>query len=140
MKDLVYNSQYQNLHMDRANKEAMKTIKVTFNSDIAYSTTPRLLARYKHGYDYIPQVWGLWDINYFPNAGSTYARTARGYGYINHNTSAAMTASFYYTVDSEYVNLYFIFDGFLTKPTTVGMTAVFTGYVFANDRQNQDYT
>ena len=140
MKDIIYNSQYQNLHMDRANKESMKTIKVTFNSNLAYSTTPRLLARYKHGYNYVPQIWGLWDINYFPNASSTYKLTARGYGYINHNTGAGMTASFYYTVDSEYVNLYFIFNGSVTKPTTVGMTAVFTGYVFANDRQNQDYT
>ena len=139
MKDIIYNSQYQNLHMDRANKEAMKTINVTFDSNLAYSATPRLLARYRHGYSYVPQIWGLWDIEYFPNDGA-YKRTARGYGYINHNTSAGMIASFYYTVDSEYVNLYFIFNGSVTKPTTVGMKAVFTGYVFANDRQNQDYT
>ena len=139
MKDIIYNSQYQNLHMDRANKEAMKTINVTFDSNLAYSATPRLLARYRHGYSYVPQIWGLWDIEYFPNDGA-YKRTARGYGYINYNTGAGMVAGFYYTVDSEYVNLYFIFDGILTKPTTVGMKAVFTGYVFANDRQNQDYT
>lgn len=140
MKELIYNSKHQNLHMDRANKESMKTVNVTINTNLSYSTTPRLVYRYKHGYDYVPQFWGLWDIDYFPNS-SSYTNTKRGYGYITHNTGAGLAANFYYTVDAEHVNLYFIFNGFISpKPNVSGTKAIFTGYSFANGRNNQDYT
>lgn len=140
MKNIIYNSQYQNLHMDRANKEAMKTVKVTINTNLAYSSTPRRLYRYKHGYDYPPQFWGLWDINYFPNGPTNYRFNRRAYGFILHNTAGTMLCTFYYTVDSEYVNLYLLFNGTVTKPNISGTNLTFTGYVFANDRSPQDYT
>ena len=137
MKNIIYNSQYQNLHMDRANPEAMKTVKVTINTNLAYSATPRLLYRYKHGYTYKPQFWGLWDVKY---SSSLDGFTRRGYGFIPHNTGEELEASFYYKVDSTYVNLYFKFNGSVTKPNPAGTSFTFTGYVFANDMQAQDYT
>lgn len=138
MKDIIYNSQYQNLHMDRANPESMKTVKISINTKLTSKTTPRLLYRYKHGYDYTPQVWGLWDIKYSSELGGA---ARRGYGYITHNTGAGLQADFYYTVDSMYVNLYFKYFSVLNPgPPTGGTKATFTGYVFANDRTDQDYT
>lgn len=138
MKKIIYTSQYQNLHMDRANPESMKTVQININTNLAASDTPRLIYRYKHGYDYIPQFWGLWDIKYSSGLSNV---TRRGYGHITHNTGFGLTASFYYTVDTEYVNIYFLHNSFTTpKPSTAGTKATFTGYLFANDRTKQDYT
>lgn len=138
MRELVYNSKFQNLHMDRANKESMKTVKVRVNTNLSYNSNPRLIYQYKHGYDYVPQFWGLWDIKYSSGLNNT---IRRAYGYITHNTGAGLTASFYYTVDSQYVKLYFHFNGFISpKPNPAGTVATFTGYLFANGRNNQNYT
>ena len=141
MKKLLYDSRNQNLHMDRAKKDSMKTVKLTVNTNLAYSATPRLIHRYAHGYPYVPQFWGLWDIKYA--AGGLGGGTRRGYGFISHNTGFALNADFYYTVDATYVSIYFLFNsvtGLSPKPNTAGTTATFTGYLFANDRSNQDYT
>lgn len=135
---LTYNSRYQNLHMDRANINAMKTVNVTVTSNLPNSSTPILLHRYAHGYSYIPQVWGLWDIHYSSALGNG---SKRGYGTILHNTGIGLTCTFYYTVDATYVNCWLIFNTTSTPPpATSGMTAKFTGYVFANDLTAQDYT
>lgn len=123
--------------MDRAKLDAMKTINVTINSNLASSTTPVLLYRYAHGYTYPPQFWGLWDITYA--SGILGGVKKRGYGYIVHNTGFGLTASFYYTVDSTYINLYFLFNT-TSGATTSGTVAKFTGYVFANSREPQNYT
>lgn len=144
MKNIIYNSQYQNLHMDRAKLDSMKTIDVTIASNLTSSATPRLLYQYEHGLGYTPQFWGLWDIDYFPNVQSTYSYltyTRRAYGYVSHNTGAGLTANFYYTVDDTYIKLYFHFQTTLSPvPLTNGTTAKFTGYLFSNDRTEQDYT
>lgn len=138
MNQLVYNSQYQNLHMDRANAKAMFTVNININSNLASSETPRLIYQYAHGYNYSPQFWGLWDIKYSSGLSNV---TRRGYGYITHNTGFGLTASFYYVVDSTFVKLYFLHNSAVTpKPSTAGTKATFTGYLFANDRTKQDYT
>lgn len=139
MSGLVYNSQYQNLHMDRAKANSMFTVNVNITTNLSSSSTPRLVYQYAHGYDYIPQFWGLWDIHY---SSGLYNNYRRGYGYITHNTGGGLTASFYYTIDATYIKLYFLFNTTMTpKPNPAGTTAVFTGYLFANDSTvNQDYT
>lgn len=132
--------------MDRANAEYMKTITVTINTNLTSSATPRLLYTYEHGYNYTPQFWGLWEINYMPNAQSTpdysYLKQPqrRGYGFIEHNTGVGFQFSIYYTVDSTYIKLYCVFNTTLDpKPNCSGTTARLTGYLFANDRSNQQY-
>lgn len=138
MKNIIYNSKYQNLHMDRAKLDSMKTITVNINSNLPYSSTPVLLYQYEHGLGYTPQFWGLWDIQYAGgNLGSV---RRRGYGYITHNTGFGLTASFYYTVDSTSIKLYFLFNAVFDGVTTSGTVAKFTGYLFSNGRNNQDYT
>lgn len=144
MKDITYSSQYQNLHMDRAKLDSMKTVNVTINTNFTSSATPRLLYRYPHGLPYRPQFWGLWDINYFTNVQSQYnylKYNRRAYGYVVHNTGAGLSANLYYTVDDTYINLYFHFQTTLSPvPNTSGTTLTFTGYLFSNSRENQDYT
>lgn len=144
MKGLTYLSKYQNLHMDRAKKDSMKTVNVTFTTNRPSSSTPILLHEYAHGLGYTPQFWGLWDINYFPNVQSQYSYLTynrRAYGYVVHNTGAGLTASFYYTVDSTHIRLYCHFQTTLSPvPNTIGMNVKFTGYLFSNDRNTQDYT
>ena len=130
--------------MDRANINNMKTVNITINTNLASSGVPVLLYTYNHGYSYIPQFWGLWDINYMPNAQSpTYdslKKRVRGYGYVTHNTGFGFTFNFYYTIDATSIKLYCIFDTFFDpKPNCSGTTAKFTGYLFANGRDNQDY-
>jgi hypothetical protein len=137
MKNIIFNSKYQNLHMDRAKLDSMKTITVNINSNLASSTTPVLLYQYEHNLGYVPQFWGLWDIQYA--AGDLGGAKRRGYGYIVHNTGFGLVASFYYTVDSTSIKLYFLFNTF-GSATTAGTVAKFTGYLFSNGRNDQDYT
>jgi len=143
MSDLIYDSRNQNLHMDRANVESMRTVNVTISSNLASSATPILLHTYAHGYNYTPQFWGLWDINYLPNVQAEYnslKSTKRGYGYISHNTGIGFVFSFYYTVNSTNIKLYCLFNTTSSPvPLTNGTTAQFTGYVFANGRGDQQY-
>lgn len=145
MKNIIYNSKYQNLHMDRANTKSMFTVEININSNLPYNPNaapqdmqPQLVYEYVHGYGYAPQFWGLWDIKYAD--GNLGGITRRGYGYITHNTGFGLTATFYYTVDAVSVKLYFMFWAVFPGVTTSGTKAVFTGYLFANGRNNQDYT
>jgi len=149
MSDLIYDSRNQNLHMDRANIESMKTVNVTISSNLSSSANPVLLYTYAHGYNYTPQFWGLWDIDYLPNVQAEYnflKGKQRGYGYITHNTGIGFVFSFYYTVDSTDIKLYClftdeaIFNGIpIPVALTNGTTAQLTGYVFANGRGDQQY-
>lgn len=131
--------------MDRAKLDSMKTVNITISTDLASSSTPVLLYEYDHGYNYIPQFWGLWDINYLPNAQSpTYdylkQPQRRGYGYITHNTGIGFVFSIYYTVDITSIKLYCLFNTTLSpKPNISGTTARLTGYLFANGRNDQEY-
>ena len=104
MKGITYISKYQNLHMDRAMKDSMKTVNITFNSNLPSSPTPVLLYQYNHNLGYIPQFWGLWDIQYPGGAFSGIRK--RGYGTILHNTGAFLIFTFYYRVDETSVKLY----------------------------------
>lgn len=129
--------------MDRANENSMITIDVNINTNLSFSSQPRLVYRYAHGYDYTPQFWGYWDVEYGPNMlGPSGERvTRRGYGYITFSTAVAVLANFYYKVDSSYVELYFLYDSQFTDTGrfSAGTKATFTGYLFANDRVNQKY-
>lgn len=143
MNDLTFDSRYQNLHMDRANPNSMITVNININTNLASNTTPYLVYRFAHGYNYTPQFWGYWNINYGPGLldsnGDRVSR--RGYGYISWSTAAMPQANFFYTVDSTYVELYFYYEyPFVSPPRYVsGTSGTFTGYVFANDRSNQTY-
>lgn len=137
MSKFTYLSQYQNLHMDRANPESMKTVNITFNTNLPNSNTPRLMYRYKHGYSYRPQMWGLWNIKYSADLGGS---NRRAYGNVWHNTGAGLVHTIYYTVDTEYVSLYVLHNANGATFRTSGETITFTGYVFANDLTNQDYS
>lgn len=139
MKGITFYSKYQNLHMDRANENNMITVDLTISSNLGSTDTPYLVYQYEHGYDYTPQFWGLWDIDYGPGL---YDFTRRGYGFITHNTDAGLAANFYYTVDDTYVKIYFHFNNYGAIPGiyTSGTSARFTGYLFANDRTSQNYT
>lgn len=128
--------------MDRANKNSMITVDCTITTDLLYSASPRLIYEYAHGYDYTPQFWGLWDVR-FANTFTASApedRLIRAYGEAWYG-AAEPQAGFYYTVDSSHIRLYFHFDGSfpVSRPNPIGTTAVFTGYLFANDRTNQVY-
>lgn len=139
MKNITFYSPYQNLHMDRANDKNMLTVDLTISSNLASTDTPYLIYQYEHGYDYIPQFWGLWDIHYGTNLGNF---NRRGYGFITHNTGVGLAANFYYTVDATYVKVYFHYNNTIPGGggyNTAGTTAKFTGYLFANGRESQNY-
>lgn len=139
MSDFIYDSRYQNLHMDRANFESMKTINITIDTSLPSSSTPVLLYEYEHGYNYKPQFWGLWDINYMPKE-STYAHTTRGYGIVYHNTGFGFVFTFYYNVTETSIELYALYNTAVSPtPDCSGTTATFTGYLFANGRNSQTY-
>ena len=140
MKNIIYNSQYQNLHMDRAKNNSMFTVNIKVNSNLFNgSTTPILLYSYPHGYNYTPQFWGLWDVQY--PSGVLASKHLRGYGMILHNTGTALAATFYYVINSSSVSLYFLYRSTIPGTTTAGTTATFTGYLFANDASvDQNYT
>lgn len=139
MSGIVYTSKYQNLHMDRAVADSMKTVNITINTNLPFSSSAVLLYRYAHPYSYTPQFWGLWDIRMGPNVGAIANQVRRGYGGINVSTAIATRAKFFYTVDETHISLYLIYDGLSTPPNIAGTTATFTGYLFANDRTNQVY-
>lgn len=138
MKGITFISKYQNLHMDRAMLNSMKTVNITFNSNLASSTTPRLLYQYDHNLGYVPQFWGLWDIKYPNNAFE--GRTKRGYGGIWHNTGLGLDFTFFYTVTSTSIKLYCRYNTGASNAGTSGAKATFTGYLFSNGSNAQDYT
>lgn len=140
MSDLIYLSRYQNLHMDRTNPENMKQVNITVDTDLSVSSSPRLVHRYRHGYDYPPQFWGLWEVKYPAGMFEPQQVIFRGYGYAGYGLFN-LNFYFYYEVDEEWVNLYLVYDEIFGKSIdTRGATARFTGYLFANDLTPQDYT
>ena len=138
MKGITFISRYQNLHMDRAMPNSMKTVNITINSNLASSATPRLLYQYDHNLGYVPQFWGLWDIKY-PNNGLG-GGTKRGYGTIVHNTSTTPVYTFFYVVTSMSVQLYCTYNTTASNVGTSGTKVTFTGYLFSNGSNAQDYT
>ena len=138
MKGITFISRYQNLHMDRAVPNSMKTVSITFNSNLASSATPRLLYQYDHDLGYVPQFWGLWDIKYPNNTFN--GITKRGYGNISHNTGAGLVFTFFYIVTSTSIKLYCVYNTTATNAGTSGTKATFTGYLFSNGSNAQDYT
>lgn len=138
MSITLFNSKYQNAHIDRSNLGSMKTVNITFTTNFASSATPVLIYSYAHGLDYTPQFWGLWDITYSASLGGA---TRRGYGSIPNNTGGSLLADFYYSVDSTTVYLYFLFNDLIAPDqTTSGTTATFTGYAFSNRTTAEDFT
>lgn len=144
MNKLIYNSRYQNLHLDRANKNSMITVKLNINKNFpSNANNSVMLYKFNHGYNYIPQVWGLWDIKYGPGSNNV---IKRGYGYQVNNTGVGLVFDFYYTVDATSVTLWCKFSFWNATgsgnpdPYSKGTVATFTGYIFANDRSSQNYT
>lgn len=138
MKGITFTSRYQNLHMDRAMPNSMKTVNITFNSNLASSGSPILLYQYDHNLGYVPQFWGLWDIKY-PNNGLG-GVTKRGYGTIWHNTGLTPRFDFFYTVTSTNIKLYCFYNSVMPDTGTSGTKVTFTGYLFSNGTNSQDYT
>lgn len=139
--DFIYLSRYQNLHMDRVNNNSMSTTEISIETNFDYNQPPVLIHRYRHGYSYRPQFWGLWDIQLNSDFGGIYIRM---YGLPAYMTGLGPSADFHYEVDDEYVNIYFSYSdprpGTPARLDTSGIKATFTGYIFANDLNEQDYT
>lgn len=140
MDNLVFLSKYQNLHMDRVNPENMKEVNVTVNSDIPIDPSKRLVYRYKHGYTYKPQFWGMWEIVLPPSVMPPSGVTLRNYSSAGV-TNIGLNLFFHYEVDSEYINLYINFNQpFGKNVNIIGTTARLVGYTFANDYQKRDFS
>lgn len=132
-----YISSYQNLHLDRANKNSMITINIGFFHDVANDGQPKLLYRYEHGLNYIPIFWGFWQVTWPGNVQN------RGYGSLSRTGGAGVQADLYYTIDNKYVYLYVrkssLFGGATGSLALNGTRVTFTGYAFSNDRSTKEF-
>jgi hypothetical protein len=92
--------------------------------------------KFRHGYNYKPQVWGLWDIEWSASLGGF---SANGYGQLSNSTGFP-SSSIWYTFDEEWVYLN-IYKGDLGFGfSAIGTIVTLTTYIFADDLTSQDYT
>lgn len=137
--DVLMTSRYPFTKIDQTNDESFRTTNINFVNNIPINTKI-LLHSFKHGYDYEPQVWGLWDITFGPGT-TTPNQNRNGYGSVSNSTGIP-SIEFHYEYNDEDVNIYVeLFDPMLSGMVSIiGTTASLTTYIFADDLTNQDYS
>lgn len=137
--DIIMTSHFPFTKIDQTNVESFRNTTVNFINNIPINT-PILIHSFKHGYDYKPQVWGLWNITFGPGS-LTPGLIKNGYGIVTNVTGIPLIM-FWYEYDEQDIKLYVSiedpFESGLVDLT--GTTAVLTTYVFADDLTAQDYT
>jgi hypothetical protein len=134
--DIIMTTRFPFAKIDQTKLDTFRTTTITFLRDPTPNVTT-VITSFAHGYNYTPQVWGLWDINW---SGALGGFEANGYGSVSNSTGVP-SSTFDYTVDE--TNVYIRFKlghtGFST-PSATGTTATLTTYIFVDDLQEATYT
>lgn len=138
LSDLIMVTRYPLAKLDSQLSSSFKTI------DISFLTTPplyteTLLYSFPHGYDYTPQIWGLWNIT-DSGTGLSSIQYDQAYGTYIANSGAGIGFYLYYKFNYETIDLYIYPYDALGTLNLVGVTAKLTAYIFADDLSEQDYT
>lgn len=134
--DILLNYRYPIAKIDPTMDNTFRTTTITFLTELA-ADTEVLLTSFPHGYDYAPQVWGLWDVTW--GAGTLTPGDQNAYGAVT-NSSGLPNVVLYYGVDDENINVYYYETSGGIGLSIIGTVANLTTYVFADDLQPQDYT
>jgi len=133
--DILMTTKYPFTKIDQTNQESFRTTTVTFITDVA-ENTDIIFYQFAHGYDYEPQLWGLWDITWSPSLGGA---NMNGYGQIVNSTGFP-SSSVWYTFDETNIYLHIYKGDAGLGLSSVGITVTLSTYIFADELMEQDYT
>lgn len=130
LTDLQLTTAYPFAKIDPTNTKSFQTITTTILNNPADNTLVNFYS-FPHGYDYIPQAWGVWNVtgpvavvSQYDNAYGTFVSTTGIDGFY-----------MYYAVDATNVNLYLYKFVTVGPVSLVGVVAQLTMYVFVDDLQ-----
>lgn len=138
--DIIMSTKYPFAKIDPTQTESFRTTTISFVTDTP-DNVKTLIASFAHGYDYRPQVWGLWNVTWGPNIAITPGQTQNGYGTFNNSGSLA-AATLSYEWDATTVYLYLLKRATtipLVPSNAIGTTATLTTYIFVDDLQDASY-
>jgi len=130
LSDIQLTTSFPFAKIDPTKDGTFQTITTTILNDPADNTLVNFHS-FAHGYDYEPQVWGLWTVT-----GPIGAVPSFDNSYGNYISSTGVDGfSLYYKVDSTNIKLYlYKYVGF-GPLSLVGVVAKFTVYIFVDDLQ-----
>ena len=139
MQDIIMSTRFPFAKIDQTNSESFKTISVSFLSNPPLGVETEIYS-FDHGYTYLPQGWGLWNVEYPVSA--TFIQYDQGLGgYISGSGFGAPIFILTYKVFETSVKLYIeAYNGIPDPINLIGVVAKLTFYVFADDLTAQDYT
>lgn len=133
--DVIMSTRFPFAKIDQTKLDTFRTTTVRFLNNVADNTEVQI-ASFAHGYDYRPQVWGLWNVTWSASLTGT---EQNGYGALT-NTSGFPTTTVWYEWDEVNVYLYINKGATVLIPTdTTGTTAMLTTYIFVDDLQAASY-
>jgi hypothetical protein len=141
---LLLDSKYPFAKIDSTIPTSFQTIDISFLATPTSGVETEVYS-FAHGYDYTPQVWGLWNVTYPVTIDWIDYIQAYGY-YVSGTGAGARLLELKYTVDSTNVKLYVTATDSVAPPeiippiNIVGVTARLTIYIFTDDLTDQDYT
>lgn len=137
--DVIMSTKFPFAKIDPTQLETFRTTTVTFLSDPPDNVKTQI-ASFAHGYDYKPQLWGLWDVTWGPSIAGTPGVEQNGYGSLT-NSSGIPASTLSYEWDTTTVYLY-ITKGALppiAPSSAIGTSATLTTYIFVDDLQEASY-
>lgn len=134
--DILMSTKYPFAKIDQTKSDTFRTTTVTLLSDTTDNTQVEI-ASFEHGYDYRPQVWGLWNVTWGPSITGTPNLEQNGYGALT-NTSGIPASTIHYEWDTTSIYLY-LTKGSSGSSDATGTVATLTTYVFADDMTEQSY-
>lgn len=137
--DIIMSTRYPFAKIDPTKDDTFRTTTVTFITDTP-DNVKTLIAQFAHGYDYKPQLWGLWNVTWGPSIFGTPNLVQNGYGSII-NTSGGVFSILSYEWDETNVYLY-LNKGALPPgavSSAIGTTATLSTYIFVDDLTDQNY-
>jgi len=139
LSDLIMVTRYPLAKIDSTTSDSFKTISTTFLSTPASGVETEIY-RFTHPYDYVPQAWGLWNVEYPDTA--TWVSYDQAYGeYLSGIAAGAHRLGARYEVtDSEVILYATATDGSVGTVDITGFILKLTIYIFADDLSEQDYT
>lgn len=139
LSDLIMVTRYPLAKIDSTTSDSFKTISTTFLSTPTSGVETEIY-RFSHPYDYIPQAWGLWNVEYPDTA--TWVKYDQAYGkYISGIAIGTHRFGARYEVtDSEVILYATATDGIIGNVDVTGFILKLTIYIFADDLSEQDYT
>lgn len=137
--NILMSTRFPFAKIDQTMSNSFRTTHLTFLNNTANGVNTEIY-RFAHGYDYTPQMWGLWEITWGPGVPSSWY-TFNGYGTVSSSTGMPY-AYVSYGIDDTYVYLYAgWYDPFGLSPVDLtGTTLTLTTYIFADDLSEHDYT